>query len=154
MPGTSYEKIFDDVTTLSNASSAPGVVDQTFREHDVWKRIADESHRVSSTFTQDRYEFSVKAGRNKSLKYFQTTTAEVDLFDTQHTTKAWVPPAILGGVIVYNDVEKEQVEGSKDALNQFFEGEAGHGGGFRRRGAEGSRGQPLQIAAARAPAGV
>ena len=116
MPGTSYEKIFDDVTTLSNASSAPGVVDQTFREHDVWKRIAGDGNRVSSTFTQDRYEFSVKAGRNKSLKYFQTTTAEVDLFDTQHTTKAWVPPAILGGVIVYNDVEKEQVEGSKDAL--------------------------------------
>jgi hypothetical protein len=116
MPGTSYEKVFDDVTTLSNASSAPGVVDQTFREHDVWNRIAGEGNRVSSTFTQDRYEFSVKAGRNKSLKYLQSTTAEVDLFDTQHTTKAWVPPAILGGVIVYNDIEKEQVEGSKDAL--------------------------------------
>jgi hypothetical protein len=116
MPGTSYEKVFDDVTTISNASSAPGVVDQTFREHDVWKRFADENHRVSSTFTQDRYEFKVKAGRNKSLKYFQTTTAEVDLFDTQHMTTAWVPPAILGGVIVYNDIEKEQVEGSQDAL--------------------------------------
>lgn len=114
MPGTSYTKEFDDITTISNASVLPGVIDQTFNEHPGWKELS--KNREESTFTQDRLEIKVRAGRNKTLKYFSSATAEVDLFDTQHMTSGWVSPAILGGVVVYTDIEKEQVGNDTNAI--------------------------------------
>lgn len=117
MGGTTYTKEFDDITTLANASMLPEIVDQTFNDHPGWAELS--KNREESTFTQDRLEIKVRAGRNKTLKYFSSATAEVDLFDTQYMTSGWVNPAILGGVVVYTDVEKEQVEGNPDAIKSL-----------------------------------
>lgn len=119
MGGTSYTKEFDDIATLVNASTLPGLIDQRFLDHPVWKRIGAPENRIESRFAQDRFEIGLRAGRNKSLKFFQSATTEVDLFDTQYTTKGWYPPAILGGVVVYTDIEKEMVEGNRDALKSL-----------------------------------
>jgi hypothetical protein len=119
--GTSYTKTFDDVTTLVAADTLPGLIDQRFLDHPIWRIIGAPENRIESRFAQDRVEIAVRAGRNKTLKFFQSATTEVDLFDTQYTTKGWYPPAILAGVVVYTDIEKEQVEGNRTALKSLVQ---------------------------------
>lgn len=109
--GSSYTKEFDDITTATNASVIPGLVNQVLLDHPIYAELAAPERRMTSPFAQNRAEVKVRAGRNNSVKFFSSATAEVDLFDQQHMTSAWFEPAILGGAVVYTDVEKEQTEG-------------------------------------------
>lgn len=109
--GSSYTKEFDDITTATNASVIPGLVNQLLTDHPVYSELTKSENRMSSTFAQNRVEWKVRAGLNNSVKYFSSATAEVDLYDQAHMTSAWAEPSILGGAVLYTDVEKEQTEG-------------------------------------------
>jgi hypothetical protein len=115
--GTSYTKEFDDITTATNASVIPGLFNQLLTDHPVYSELTAADNRMTSTFAQNRLEWKVRAGLNNSIKYFSTATAEVDLFDQEHMTTAWAEPALMGGAVVYTDVEKEQTEGRDGVIS-------------------------------------
>jgi hypothetical protein len=117
MAGTSYTKEFNDITTLVGASMLPEIFKQTFDDQPTWGELT--KNQETDPFAHDRLEIKVQAGRNKTLRNFTSATTEIDLYDTQHLTSGWVSPAMLGGVVVFTELEKIQVEGNSDAAKSL-----------------------------------
>jgi len=114
--GTSYTRYFDNVTTLANESMAKEIVRQVFAEHKFFKRMMQPENVVYNRFVDDKFFIRVRAGKATNIKYMSGPTDTIELFDDQLFTRAWFTPAILAGAIMYTDTEKEQTEGSDDAL--------------------------------------